>query len=58
MAKKSISKGASKKSTKPKLVIPPVDGENETPNTQRSISIGSPVDEETLKELKEKARKL
>lgn len=56
--KKKTSKGASKKHTSPKLVIPPVAGEAKTYPVERSVGIGSPVDEKTLRALKEKAREL
>jgi hypothetical protein len=53
------NKGASEKKTKPKLVITPVEcKEEETKGNTRSIGIGMPVDEETLREMKENARKL
>ena len=58
MAEKK-NKGASKKKTKPAMVKTPAAGqEMETKDTTRSISIGMPVDEKTLREMKEKARKL
>jgi hypothetical protein len=56
--KNKISKGASKKKAMPKLVIPPFPGETKTDHTQRSIGIGTPVDEKTLREMKENAKKM
>lgn len=53
------NKGASKKKTKPKLVKTPAAGKEEQTNgNTRSINIGMPVDEKTLREMKERARKL
>lgn len=53
------NKGGSEKGTKPKLVKTPAKGkEEETKGNTRSIGIGIPVSEETLKEMKERARKL
>lgn len=53
------NKGASDKETKPKLVETPAKGkEEETEGNTRSIGIGMPVDEKTLREMKEKAKKL
>lgn len=58
MAEKK-NKGASKKKAKPVLVVTPVkENEKETRGNTRSINIGMPVSEETLREMKEKARKL
>ena len=52
-------KGASKKATKPALVKTPVkQKEKKIIGNTRSIGIGSPVDEETLRLMKENARKL
>lgn len=53
------NKGGSEKKTKPKLVKTPAKGkEKETEGNTRSIGIGMPVDEKTLKEMKERARRL
>jgi hypothetical protein len=53
------NKGGSENKTKPKLVKTPAKGkEAETENNTRSIGIGMPVDEKTLREMKEKARRL
>lgn len=58
MAEKK-NKGASKKKAKPVLVKTPVkEKEKEEKGTTRSIGIGMPVSEETLREMKERARKL
>jgi len=55
---KKPDKGASKKKTKSASVVLPDLNIEEEEKCDRSINIGMPVNEKTLRELKENARKL
>lgn len=57
-ARQKISEGMSKKATKAAEVDLPAEVADIKKTTTRKINIGMPVDANTLKELKEKARRL